>query len=205
TANARITRDGYPYSISEEWEAPWRVDRIYRVLGSGRKFSASDMLAIQTDIFSELDRFVADKLVYAVDHAKNPTPRAKQAADILRSWIGQMTADSAAPTIVSQTRLELKRMLLEPKLGSAQNREQGSNLSWKSYHWMMETVWLENMLSHQPARWLPPNYSGFDDLLTAAVDAAVTKAPSDLNSWKWGPQNSLTIQNLVLGKIPVVR
>jgi penicillin amidase len=87
TANARITPDGSPYSISAEWEAPWRVDRIYRVLGSGRKFSASDMLAIQTDIFSELDRFVADKLVYAVDHAKNPTPRAKQAADILRSWI----------------------------------------------------------------------------------------------------------------------
>ncbi len=205
TANARITPDGYPYSISAEWEAPWRVDRIYRVLGFGRKFSAPDMLAIQTDVFSELDRFVADKLVYAVDHAKNPSPRAKQAADILRSWNGQMTADSAAPTIVSHARLELKRMLLEPKLGAAPNQEQGSDLSWKSYHWMMETVWLENVLSHQPARWLPPNYSSFDDLLAAAVDAAVTKAPSDLNSWKWGPQNSVTIQNLVLGKIPIVR
>jgi penicillin G amidase len=205
TANARITPDGYPYSISAEWEAPWRVDRIYHVLGFGRKFSASDMLAIQTDIFSELDRFVADKLVSAVDHAKNPSPRAKQAADILRSWNGQMTADSAAPTIVSQARLELKRMLLEPKLGSAPNQEPGSDLSWKSYHWMMETMWLENVLSHQPARWLPPNYSSFDELLAAALDAAVTKAPSDLNSWKWGPQNSVTIQNLVLGKIPVVR
>jgi penicillin amidase len=74
-----------------------------------------------------------------------------------------MTADSAAPTIVSQARLELKRMLLEPKLGSAPNQDQGSDLSWKSYHWMMETVWLENVLSHQPARWLPPNYSSFDD------------------------------------------
>jgi penicillin amidase len=205
TANARITPDGYPYSISAEWEAPWRVDRIYRVLGFGRKFSASDMLAIQTDVFSELDRFVADKLVYAVDHAKNPSPRGKQASDILRSWNGQMTADSAAPTIVSQARLELKRLLLEPKLGAAPNQEQGPNLSWKSYHWMMETVWLENVLSHQPARWLPPNYSSFDDLLAAALDAAVTNAPSDLNSWKWGPQNSVTIQNLVLGKIPIVR
>ena len=205
TANARITLDGYPYSISAEWEAPWRVDRIYRVLGFGRKFSASDMLAIQTDIFSELDRFVADKLVYAADHAKNPPPQAKQAADILRSWNGQMTADSAAPTIVSHARLELKRMLLEPKLGLASDQEQGSDLSWKSYHWMMETVWLENVLSHQPPRWLPPNYSSFDDLLAAALDAAVTKAPADLNSWKWGPQNSVTIQNLVLGKIPIVR
>jgi len=34
TANGRITPDGYPYSISSQWEAPWRTDRIYRVLQS---------------------------------------------------------------------------------------------------------------------------------------------------------------------------
>ena len=40
TANGRITPDGYPYSISTGWEAPWRSARIYRVLESGKKFSA---------------------------------------------------------------------------------------------------------------------------------------------------------------------
>lgn len=113
TANGRITPDGYPYSISVEWEAPWRTDRIYRVLGSGRKFSPADMLGLETDIYSELDRFVADKLVYAVDHAKAPSQRSRQAADILRQWNGQMDASSAAPTIVSGGTNELKRMLLE--------------------------------------------------------------------------------------------
>ena len=39
TANARITPDNYPYSISMEWEAPWRTARIYHVLESGRQFS----------------------------------------------------------------------------------------------------------------------------------------------------------------------
>ena len=81
TANGRITPDGYPYSISVQWEAPWRTDRIYRVLGSGKKFAASDMLALETDVYSELDRFVADKFVYALDHAKNASPRGHQAAD----------------------------------------------------------------------------------------------------------------------------
>src|SRR5215469_13515925 len=52
TANGRITPDDYPQSISMEWEAPWRTARIYHVLESGRKFSASDMLALQTDIHS---------------------------------------------------------------------------------------------------------------------------------------------------------
>ena len=57
TANGRITPNHYPYSISTEWEAPWRTARIYRVLESGKKFSAADMLALQTDIYSEFDRF----------------------------------------------------------------------------------------------------------------------------------------------------
>ena len=39
------------------------------MLESGKKFSAADMLALQTDIHSEADRFVAERLVYAVDHA----------------------------------------------------------------------------------------------------------------------------------------
>ena len=38
TANGRITPDGYPNSISMEWEAPWRTARIYHVLESGRQF-----------------------------------------------------------------------------------------------------------------------------------------------------------------------
>ncbi len=139
TANGRITPDGYPYSISVEWEAPWRTDRIYRVLGSGRKFAAADMLALQTDIYSELDRFVADKLVYAVDHAKAPSERARQAADILRQWNGQMDASLAAPTIVFRSTTELKRLLLEPKLGTAPEDDENS-LSWKSYRWMVDEL-----------------------------------------------------------------
>jgi penicillin amidase len=202
TANARITPDGYPYSISAEWEAPWRIDRIYHVLSSGKKFSAADMLALQTDVYSELDRFVADKLVYAVDHAKNPSERARKAAAILRSWNGQMDANSAAPTIASRARNELKRMLLEPKLGMPSS---DSSLSWESYHWMMETVWLENVLSQQPARWLPPNSSSYDELLTAALQEGVKHAPADLNAWKWGPEQSVTIQNPILGRIPFLR
>lgn len=205
TANGRIAPDGYPYSISVEWEAPWRTERIYKVLESGRKFSSSDMLALEMDIRSELDRFVADKLVYAVDEAKNASKRAHKAADILRDWNGQMDGTSAAPTIVSKARTELVRLLLEPKLGPAPADDSDSTLSWKSYHWLMETVWLENVLSHNQVRWLPPGYADFNGVLVAAMENTVKGAPSDLKAWKWGPANSVTIQNPVLGKIPIVR
>jgi len=205
TANGRISPDKYPYSISVEWEAPWRTDRIYRVLASGRKFSLADMLALEMDIYSELDRLVADKLVFAADQAKSASARVHKAADILRNWNGQMDGNLAAPTIASDARAELMRLLLEPKLGPAPADGTDSRMSWKRYHWMMETAWLENVLSQRPQRWLPPGMATFDDVLVAALEETVKKAPQDLNSWKWGAENSLTIQNPILGRIPVLR
>jgi penicillin amidase len=209
SANGRITPDGYAYSISTEWEAPWRTERIYRVLNSGKKFTPADMLALQTDIFSEADRFFAERFVYAVDRARNPSARVKAAAEIMRQWDGRMTADSAAPTLAVRTREQLTRLLLETKLGPDSNESQPSQsvLSWKSYRWTMRSVWMENVLEHKPPRWLPQAFPNYDELLTAAVEAAVSGpgAPQDLNSWKWGQQNPVEIQNPILGKIPILQ
>jgi len=209
TANSRITPDKYPYSISSQWEAPWRSARIYKVLESGKKFSAADMLALQTDIYSDLDRIFAEKFVYAIDHAQKPSTRAKAAAEILRQWDGRMTADSVAPTIAVRGRRELVRLLLEPKLGPAPGdpKQAKSTFSWKSYHWMMETVWLENVVQHQSKRWLPDSFADYDELLTAAVESAITApdVPADLNAWKWGSFNPVEIQHPILGKVPLLR
>jgi penicillin amidase len=213
TANGRITPDNYPNSISMEWEAPWRTARIYHVLESGRQFSAADMLALQTDVQSEAGLFAAERFVYAVDHAAKPSPRVKQAAELMRSWDGRMQASSAAPTIAENSVRELRRLLLEPKLGSAPADtaagpgKDDEGLSWKTYSWEMRSVWLENILLHRPKRWLPEKYPNYDELLTAAVDAAVNgpETPKDLASWRWGAFNSVEIQHPILGKIPVIR
>jgi penicillin amidase len=214
TANGRVTPDGYKYSIATNWEAPWRTARIYRVLESGRKFAAADMLALQMDVSSAYDRFCADKFVYAIDHAANASDRTKRAADILRNWDGRMTADSAAPTIETKARQELARLLLEPKLGAAAEKPLPGALNWKSYRWAMSSVWLENVLAKQPARWLPPGYSDYGSLLTAAMENVVketgtssadgSNAPSDLNQWKWGGNYQVEIEHPVLRQLPLV-
>ena len=228
TANGRIAPDGYKYSISTEWFAPWRTDRIYRVLESGRKFSPADMLALQMDVSSTFDHFCADKFVYALDHAPKISAQAKRAADILRDWDGRMTADSAAPTIETKAREELMRLLLEPKLGptedsptaastangSAKNGSPASELaakdssvlSWKSYRWGMSSVWLENVLSKQPPRWLPPGYSDYGAVLTAAIENTV-KQPgitTDLAKWKWGANYRVEIDHPILSRLPLI-
>ena len=209
TANGRITPDKYPYSISVEWESPWRTDRIFRVLQTEKKLSAADMLSLQNDTYSELDRFVADRIVTAVDHAKDPSPQLRKAGNLLRNWDGRMSADSAAPTIATSTRDELKHLLLEPKLGPATDDAATDNdaaqLGWKSYQWMQETTWFENVLTNQPARWLPSGISTYDELIAKAAEQALKSAPGDLESWRWGVENSIAIQNPILGKVPILR
>ena len=75
TANGRITPDGYPYSISASWEPPYRTERIYNVLQSEKRFTAQDMLALQTDVYSAFDRLCAERFVYALDHVRELCPR----------------------------------------------------------------------------------------------------------------------------------
>jgi penicillin amidase len=224
TANGRITPDDYPHSISMEWEAPWRTARIYHVLESGRKFSAADMLALQTDVHSEAELFAAERLVYAVDHAAKPSARARQAADLMRNWDGRMLASSAAPTIAALSTWHLRRLLLEPKLGSVpeesttpdstkpdstkkDSKKTEGILNWQTYSWEQRSVWLENILLHHPKRWLPEKHPNYEELLTAAVEAAVNDAdaPIDLASWHWGRFNAVQIEHPVLGKVPLIK
>ncbi|HEU5451667.1 MAG TPA: penicillin acylase family protein, partial [Terriglobales bacterium] len=197
TANGRITPDGYSFYISDEWEAPFRTDRIYHVLQSGKKLSAADMLALQTEVYSDYDRFCAERMVYAVDNQKNASPRARQAADILRKWDGRLTMDSAAAVIETRARAEFVNALLRPKLGELA----------LEYHWPMMTAFVENVLLHQPVRWLPPGADSVNAVLAQAVEKAVasTNAPGDLSRWQWGKASPIELRHLLFGRLPLLK
>ncbi|HEY3769783.1 MAG TPA: penicillin acylase family protein, partial [Candidatus Angelobacter sp.] len=195
TANSKITPAGYPYQLATQWFPPYRVERIYKVLKSDKKFSPADMLALQTDITSDYDRFFADKFVYAIDHSNKSTDRTRKAADIMRGWDGRMLIDSVAPTIEVRTRRALWEMLLEPKLGNDAD----------SYEWSEAAVVLESIVRNQPARWLPPGYANFDDVMTAAVEKALKDAPADLATWKYGEIYPVVIDHPVFSAIPGMR
>jgi penicillin amidase len=205
TANGRVTPDGYPYTVSIEWGPPYRTERIYRLLNAKKKLTPPDMLAIQADTVSAFDRYCAERLVYAVDRTSTASRRARSAADLMRNWDGAMSTDSAAPTVAYFSRMKLEELLLKPKLGD----------DWKQYigllaahpKWFMSSVWLENILSHQPARWLPQGYADYDALLTAAVEGAVSdaEAPTALAMWKWGRVHRVDIKHPFWSNFPILK
>jgi len=135
TANARVTPDGYRFPITLNWMAPYRTERIYKVLEAtpgkalegntggtlapAHPLTSADMLALQNDVNSELDQVIAQRLAYSIDHASGPLKNDKtlhQAADLLRDWNGNVDANAAAPAIVNAERNAFWAMLLIPKL-----------------------------------------------------------------------------------------
>ena len=72
----------------------------------------------------------------------------------------------------------------------------------------MQSVWLENVVHHQPAALAAAEAIGsYDELLAAAVEAAVSgpDAPADLAAWKWGAFHPVEIQHPILGRIPLLQ
>jgi penicillin amidase len=155
------------------------------------------MLALQTDVYSAFDKFMAERFVYAVDHANKPNDRVKQAAEIMRKWDGRMTIDSPGAAIARNSREQLKKILLKAKLGD----------DAKLYRWQMSDVWEENVALHQPALWLPPEFPHYNELLTAAVEKAVSGpgAPRNLASWRYGDSYPIELSHSIFGKIPILK
>jgi penicillin amidase len=205
TANARVTPDNYPYYLTDDWVDPYRVERIRKLLDGRHGLTPAAMLAIQTDVHSEFDLFVANRLAYAIDHASpsalhSDSKRLHQAADLMRSWDGDLTSKSAAATIVVAARSELWPMLLGAQLrahGVTDDKEI-AELSLL-YTWEEKNTALENLLQHQPERWLAPPFTNWNDMLTAAVAHALQQAPHNLESWHYGNFHPVEIAHPVFG------
>jgi penicillin amidase len=214
TANSRITPNDYPYAITLNWAPPYRAERIYKLLTGRNALTPADMLAIQTDVHSEFDLVFAQRLAYALDHA-SPTAlahdktRLHQAADILRAWNGDVTAASAAPSILAATRMQLLPMLLLPQIAAHDKRNHVAGKPadiFPLYDWAGQTVALEELLQHTPARWLPAGFSNWNDLLATTLTRALHEAhaPSNLSTWQYGQQHPVAINHPVLSTLRFV-
>ena len=196
TANSRVTTEKFSYPLSLEWMDPYRVERIYKTLQGRDQLTPQDLLAVQTDIYSEVDQELGQRFAYAIDHTPGIDDRLRKAANLMRSWDGRLTTDSAAASIVTQARQALWPLILEPKLG----KDAGD------YHWHESNFAEEEIVMHAKADWLPPGYKNWDALLTEAVRKGMKdgKAPSDVTRWAYGSWHVVDIEHPLAGWLPRV-
>jgi penicillin amidase len=231
TANARITPDDYPYPVTLNWGAPYRNQRIWKVLAdksisTKNQLTPADMLALQTDVYSDLDHVIAERLAYAIDHASVPelsrdkalAKRLRQAADLLRAWDGNVDANAAAPAIVVATRAQLWPLLINSQVAPQPNpttqTESGSRSGNAQpipaaalYSWGNKAYAEEWLIMHTPSRWLPKTYATWDDLLATAVAQSLrlANAPADLSKWRYGQFHPIEIEHPIYGQSPLLQ
>jgi penicillin amidase len=210
TANARVAPDDYPYPITLDWGSSYRTERILHLLLHRNGLTPADMLAIQTDVYSDFDRVLAQRLAYALDRStalaagKTYKPEAAKnlrvAADLLRTWNGRVTVDSAAAEIVANVHAMLWPMLLQAHLKPKSN----AALLYQRYG---RDSALEEILTHTPQRWLPPSYANWDDFLTDAVAQGLgrTHPPRDLAKLRYGADHTVDIESPIFAQSEALR
>ncbi len=197
TANSRVTADNAPIGLTLEWADPYRVERIYKSLEGRDQLKPADMLAVQTDVYSEVDQELGHRFAYAIDHTPGADERLRKAADLMRAWDGRLTTDSAAASLVTQARRALWPLILEPKLGKEIAAE---------YRWSESNFAEEEIIMHAPADWLPPAYKNWDELLTDAVRQGMKsgKAPGDVARWSYGSWHVVDIEHPLAAFLPLI-
>ena len=196
TANSRVTTDNSPYPLTDEWMDPYRVERIYKALEGRNGLTPGDMLAEQTDIYSEVDQEMGHRFAYAIDHTPGVDDRLRKAADLMRSWDGKLTIDSAAASLVTKTRAALWPMILEPKLGKLA----------ADYGWGESQFAAEEIVMHAKPEWLPKEYKNWDELLTAAVRKGMEagKAPENVADWNYGSWHVVELDHPLAQFLPYI-
>jgi penicillin amidase len=194
TANARITPDDYPYPLALNWDAPYRNERIWKWLSGHTKLTPADMLTLQTDTFSEVDRGLAQRFAYSIDRSTVADAKLRQAADLMRTWDGVITTGSVAAEIVDATKQALWPLVLEPKLGA----------DWQLYDWQGKNFVQEEMVEKAPAEWLPQKYKSWDDLIAAAVEKGMVDehAPPALRDWTYGSRHVIDVKHPLYAMMP---
>jgi penicillin amidase len=196
TANSRVTTDNSPFPLTDEWMDPYRVERIYKSLDGRDGLTPEDMLAVQTDVYSEVDQEMGHRFAYAIDHTVGADGQLRKAADLMRSWDGRLATDSSAASLVTRTRAALWPMILEPKLGKLA----------ASYDWGESQFAEEEIVMHAKPEWLPKGYKNWDELLTAAVRKGMKdgKSPGNVADWNYGSWHVVELDHPLARFLPFI-
>jgi penicillin amidase len=176
TANQRIHASDYPHFITQDWELPYRYDRIAALLSRPQKLDLDAQQAIQADVVSESARGLLPHLVNApVTH-----PLGQAAQKLLAGFDGELRADSAAALVFAVWTDEFTRGVIGERLG--QDRLKGV------YGKRVFRAAIEGILARNDRAWC--GAAGCAPASAQALDRALSRIEaeqgSDLSRWQWG-------------------
>jgi penicillin amidase len=194
TANQNPFPKDYPYKVNGNFAPYYRARQIRDLLTARMRWRTPGMLDVQKDVYSGFSHFLARQAVAACDRRKAQNELVARSVAVLRSWNGQMDKDSPAALIAALLYEQVRRAVAEsasPKSGA-------------QYARAIAPAVIEQLLRERPAGW----FADWDEMLAArlaaAVDAAADLQGGNVDGWRWGAYNQVTIVHPVASRIPVV-
>lgn len=192
TANQRITPDGYPHFLGQDWVAPHRMDRITQMIEAKPQHDIESMKTMQNDVLSlSTQRLMPHLLAAQSSHALAPA-----AMKVLQSFNGEMKTEEAAPLIFAFWADELTRALVEPQLGKELFKSQYGKRHFRSF--------LEDTMAKQDGFWCAPKSCAdqVSEAFTRALDRLSKSQGKDIANWQWGKAHMAISSHRPLGQSP---
>ena len=195
TANNPVTRPGESVRLGDDYDDGDRATRITDLLTeaiAAGPVSADDFAAIQGDDRNPLADTLVPRLL-ALE--ANGDPDIEAAQEMLRTWDGRDSADSAGAAYFNVVVSTILAEVFAPKLPAEVRPSGGSR-------WYLV---IDDLLAEPESPWwTDADVTGRDEALTRALGSAWTRTADLLGpepvTWRWGTLHELTIKNASLGE-----
>ncbi|MEM9726603.1 MAG: penicillin acylase family protein [Pseudomonadota bacterium] len=204
-ADAAPPLAAFPRHLGQDWAAPYRHDRIEKLLNSREFHSQTSFRAIQTDTVSEAARavlpLIAERLWAERDRESGAR---REALDRLAAWNGDMDAFLAEPLIYATWARALTRRLTADDLGMLSSAYATAAPAF------LERVFLNR--GGAAARWCDDVRTQAAercaDMASLALDDALAELAARygeaIDGWRWGRAHSATHRHHAFGDTPLL-
>jgi penicillin amidase len=194
TANQNPFPSDYAYPVNGNFAPPQRSLEIRDLLAARKGWKAEDMLAVQKDVYSSFDHFLAGQLVGAYERRNARSPGLDPVIVLLKGWNGQMDKDLVAPFVTTLAYQHIRTAVVE-------RAAPGKGLT---YEFQMGRAVIENLLRARPAVW----FRDYDETLLRALVDAIEEGKrmqgQDVGKWKYGQYLRIRIDHPVTHQIPMI-
>ncbi len=195
TANNRVVGDDYPHHITSEWMTGYRAQRIEDALSERERHSLDDFARLQTDVYS----YPGVETVHRLSRLHPRAQRETRAIEWLKSWDGNLDADTVAGTIYQAFTLRFGEVVVAAAIADPSLRERYLNKSEVGLVPVVSSPWrfqarLLELWDEGDRSWFAsatrPSGRPWDDVALEALGSALDWLERDHGrnpeNWRWG-------------------
>lgn len=199
TANQNPFPPGYPYRVNGSYADTYRVDQIRSLLKAKPRLTVDDMLAVQKDVYSAYDFFLAQQIITAFQKNGSNDELIRDAIPVLRKWNGQMEKDQAAPMMMELLSNTMRAALVRGTVETSGRPVQPPNL-------LPRPSIVESLLNSRPAGWIPGNSwnSWLLQNFASALQEGRKQQGTPVAHWRWGRMLEWKLAHPIGKQLPFV-